>query len=1773
MQKKVLLPILLAGPVALPAFADINLDFPNVQDWTCPNTAFSESFKVGDSKTEVNAQVGTGIIYSQQISGYPAGSYKLVFSSISNAKVSIIINGETLEFEADESKVYPFTLGNNETFQIAVSAANAAQAFTFTGVNIVLEFDVEKAQDAVSAVLKDLRAYCPTIEKVNEEDTGEYFAQGDTLRKKRAELVDIYYDGASSEYMMVVYPDGSEISANDLYFLLENNQNNSEELLKIYSKYGYDQTPSYPVAYFKEILKNANQLEEDIKAENVAFANYQTNLTNYNGFKKYYEDLTTSIAAQQTQLDASKGKGLSEDLYNKYSGELSAISESVSTWWSTIKDAYTMPILENEGIWRGSKIDTEGYEETLAQLKEDLQELSENIGAADENWKIYYQVNFVDLPELRNAYDALVKYLEDVEGVKDYEDNFEDYVEKIGAQALEKYNEARDKIIPEIEGAVDYNEDNQCQTTIQAATEWLKNQLTETTETVEGQNEQMTAALEALSGYESSLEEIEDSIVVPDAYQDEWNKLVQAVNDAIGELKEYDEEHYKALELDTEAADYTKLTDAVEEALKNLQQYADDHDFAALKDIQDRLDEAWGQVQKDYPTFVKQLEEVKDDIQDAINKLNPTSESLDTEIEGIEGRIDDMLVDAKTLQDLQNSLNEAGDTINEKYDEWVQKKVSGDIDNLQAAIHDLDPASETFEEEVKNISDRIGQMLDAAKELAEASVGINAALTDAQEMIDGFNSLVSEKQIQSYVGYDKSVFKALNDYIKANQGGGNPAISDAITAISKYRDDFNQYQDLPGQDCLDKLRELLTQIEKDPNLSVDLTDAELEFEKGGTDINYTTVKGQIDAIDITGYAEYAGYDGIAKSLKEINSKLTEIKSNIGAPTNTIADYQKADDALADLLGAILTLKADIQKVVANKAAYDDQTAQLAKLENWLEKLQEYNNDYSLVPALDTFNEKIAELREELDALQEDIDGYYNDLESATEAETINKDIEEFDQSVLDTYKQCRDNNNAYNGQLTKSTNVNAEISGLIQTIDKMLEDMEEESSVTQLLNDWRTELQNLLTKSEDPLNWSAVNTKAFTYYGEGNSAEKNEEIIEYYEALSAAAQEISNKLNGETYQNAVNDANADMTHEWESTVTDMTNAYLEGITDFNWFFYIPGLTNEGWKDFVEEKGIEQSHKVLFQYYDRINDLNKTVVDWKAAQNAEQHVITSEEWKVYTDRAAEILSEINTLIESLVSGMNSAAVEYYDQLSSEVSKAIGEAETTLEAQGIPTSPYMDAINSDYQEAKDMYTTAMANTPDASQDSDVEGSQESVSPMDQVGGKMDEIANLLDSCLPPYKYQEWAQTQWGTEYEAAQGTISGLRDDIDEINKNGFVDDSYYKSQMEKFESIVKEIGELNETVKAINPLIDEFGGYSDKLEELLGQLETIKDNIQSNSDNNVAEQEAYKDFQTALTEKLYPGFDDLNAFALSLAGAANKTIGEEINGPVDPEPGQFGGIKGAIESLEAAVEEAKGNLLDWNPTVEELVEGILTSIESEYEKVAKAETSYLMNFYGTTVKEAFNNAYEYIEGLGENEKPAVPKGYESWTEYFNAMNKKINDFEAQLGDAGTWGFAYTYEGREKWGDDSVEMEQELCEIYVSLQSVWTDNPAEEVRNALDEQKDEIQSQLDEAVAALKGYEYLKVQDEEAYNKFAGKYADIQTALDKEAGSWASEEEGDWVVARDAFHQIALMFLGIDIENISAEAAQAEEAAKAEADKNAAVDNRYAELEQQYNDLLQ
>lgn len=1769
MQKKVLLPLLLAGPVAMPALADINYDFPSVTDWNSTGI-LPEGFIKAD--TQIDGLVGTGYIFSSAYTNFPGGKYQLKFSSVSNVQIAIsnteitTANASTLEYEPVENNVFEFTVVEGMPFYIAVTSINPAQPIQFTGLQLVLDFDAKEAIDATSGALdelyKSIEQLGLEINEVNPDDKGVLFPEGDLLRDKRQEWLDLYPNREELKNLPIVFENGAPTkTAFELYKLLSQTNLSDAQLAEYYQLYGYDEDPIYPVKYIQKQQEIVDNLIKAIEEENGKYQNYLTNQTNFGKLETDYKTVQDQI--NELTIYLNKAQGLTEEEIAKYTTALEKVQSDAADWWAGVEVAYPQPIegnTENSNTWRDSVIDFDTFEANLKAISDNVESLNQQITNADADYQVYYNVNFVLNPALKKAYNQLYGYLNDdvldKAGVENYEDNYNAWAEKILAEALSNYNAAVELLIPEVKGAVKYNkeyfngtdkEGTTLQKFVQETIDWLNSKYQTVPEYIKAENGLMSDALEDIADYTEEVSGLVKNTVVPDKFKPGWEKLVQEANDAIADFQKYldglyaqepefdDENGAYVPTINVEAPEYTADVQAIEDAIQALKNFIEKNKLADLNGVQDALKEAWDRI-GDMPEgeWVQgKMKDTKDEIQKAIDSLDPTSDDFQTELGNVEKSIKDLELAAGALSGLVGNIDQ--------YFEWIS----------------------------------------------------NFLIT--------FNNEVAKKTFKEYTSttYNQT-FQNMIDYLAkfAENEDGTAVDPDnvygqALAQWAVYRNDYDQVKSLEGDIVLQELEKFKGQIFGSSFLNTIANDI-LEFELGGTNINWNNVKAlwavglrQLQAIDTP--SDYPGYgdamntsDALAKQLEEIKGRIEAASTTASQPlyadlvkelNTNVTVFTTIDKELYNLIAQVVLFNNSVQNVIDNKKAYDDFQNQLATLSDWLQKLKQYNTEYTDEPAQETFADYI---KDNLDpayaALEKQIEDAYNGVTASSNKTALQKAVDDFDAQVLATYKWDKQNNQYHQSQVAEGISVGEYINGLISQIDDLLngysyEDEDGETvevegvagtTVGTLLEGWKETLESLLTTSNPPLNWTSVNDLVYNYYGEGQSYGKDgandEEIMGDYAALRQKAKEIADNLSGDAYHDAVVGANNTTTQSWEMEMSDLDDERLAGISLFNKYFSFPGLTNAGWRNFVENvyktgsgESIQVSHQPLFTFYKQIEDLNNEFNTWLTEQNKANHVITQAEYQEWLDKAEAISNLIDAEVTSMVSDMNDAGNRYYAELNGDVDAQIKTAEDILKEQGIPTSPYLDDINEwDGQAHKD-YAAASSAT-DA---------------LKQVGAMMNGIADLLDQCLQPspytgwdQAYQDWASQQWDAEYSEAQKTIQDYEQFIDSTACQD-ADADYRAEQMQQFESIVDKIEELNGTVKGVTEgLIDDFGNYSDQLDDLLKLLEKIKDNIQQNSDANVAEKAARDAWEKQLPA-MNEALDNLNDYALSLAGAAVKNIGDEINVR----------LKENIESLANLVNKSPGKLASLNITGR--YDNVMSEIEKGYQDVANAEFAYLMGQLYPMTQEAFNNANEFVSNKENADKlPAIPEGYETWTEYFDAMDALIEGYKADLGPAGTWGNEWTYDTRDTWRSESREKEKELSAIYVELSNIFNPEPGvvSTILDTLNKLADGVQSSLDSAKATLEGYEYISAEEKAALSQ---RYADIQTALEEEMGLWKGE--GSWIVAREAFHKIALEFLAFDVDDVAADAEEAEIKAKDAADKKAENDARYGELSEQLQSL--
>lgn len=1738
MQKKVLLPLLLAGPVALPAFADIDYGFPNVTGWTQAGISGSD-FNVDGTNNSISTTQAGGWVTSQKIA-LPQGKFKLSFDKATN--ISVYLNAEvnegkvtgTLIGSTETQEESPsglnceFTLDSAQEVTITIIGYNPAYAFSFQGqqLQIIVEASTPPytAKWAADQALNAL----PTL---NPYDRTPHFSTGNELEAKIQEFKTL------SEKNLYPISDDSSIYLgkvqNEINAVVKNTGDYTlEERLEIYNKYGLYETPNLVVQYYENLTTYfKNGLKEEIDAENAAYLQYTQNRSSYDYIKGLYDECMAQYNSLADYLQQSENN-LDPQQIENFTQRLAEIKKSIDDNWLDVEEAYPDPEDPdaNANIWR-NLIEFDGWRVYAdgGEIKNDLGQLQQDISNGNADWDMYYKVNFVLLPKLKTAYDQLYNYAysSTTTGISGYGDKYLDVYkslineimdnEKTGATPL--YNKVKTLLIPEVEGAVDWNTEHGNVTEIEAATTYFTNEYTYLSELVKNQNEAMTTALGKIADFNTALDKyLEDGkpMTVASQFQEEFDDQIEAIQKAIAALQVYVDGEYEKHNLNVNdtgvAGGYSVQVDVIQTLLDALKDYADSIQY--VSDLNKDLKDAWEEVEElDTPEFKvsKKFDDTRNALQNAIDALTPEDSDQDTVLQK---QIEKMVQDAEQM---------AG---------WY-------------------------------------------KEIAQAIEKGYTAMSAFQNLIE--NKMITNQFKHKYF---QNTYDAIQSYLKDEDSSYNQLLSN----VNKWKQDLADAiaPDVTGQTCHDMLAVLVTHLD---GITSGLESAELAFESDITrKYNYQNTFDYIIPIQFTvveddqpQYGQYydptivglPGYETAKAAAENLNNELNVIMKALPAENTTpdastiqglIKQYTDADEAMLNLLDDAYDAQQQIDQVKDNKAAYDQMMARLEDLQSQMNKLVQYNarmskdngRDFFVT---DVFPEMFEELAKLTAAIQDAYDANQANIKMGGD-DGLQAGLNDFQQDITNTYIWIDNNNTSHDSQVKTGTETEESIQDIINDIDNLLSSLADEGvtsgAAVDALNGWKKDLENLLETSEDPLNLEGVNSLVSNSYGTGKSFDNNEEIEADYAALMEAAEKIKDDFRDE-YPNKVKDANEATTNGWSQTVTDLTNDYLGGIQDYNYFYYNPGLTNPGWKAYVEENNILETHEALFNFYAEIQDLNTTVKEWIKTQNEDGHVITKDEWDYWMGQAESIQSNIEKAVSSFISDMNTAAVDYYAILSGKVNSAISEAKQILTGQGIPTS-YLDTVEGYVTTASGMYNTAV----------DYEGPAVAQT----VGGAMNEIANELDKALPPYDYQAWAEAQWEEEWGNYEDKYDDWQDALTDPEDPNYKDYQYAdpevrEEQMGIIDDLNQKANELNDKVaETTEGLIEDYGEYSDELDDIMNQIEQAMDAIKESSKYNKAEQDAQEQWAVQYID-LMETWNAMNEYARSLAGCATPSLGGPIYRIYDD-----------IEDLNTKV-TTSGDVTTWNPSLDSQVSTLENRIGGEYPEIATVETTYLKSLY-KDARVAFNNAKEYINSLNGENEPAIPvEGFDDWDAYFEYLQNVIGEFEGTLGTDNTiWSSKEIsfIDDMSAWKAKSIQMEKDLCDVIIPLESIYPEdsnyaqNPLPGLIANLEDLATQVSEALTSAQDALAGYQYLTSEQMEDYT---AEYAELKTQLEAEDGSW--ENEGDWLLARYEFHRIALQMLLDRVEYLADQAEMIEDNAGQMAQQQAQNQAAWDALSADFTDL--
>lgn len=1671
MQKKILLPLVMTVPAAMPALANIPLGFPEATTWEKSGVT-SEDW-INYTEKSVTCPVGTAYV-TVNLGTLPAGDYFFRFNSAKNIAVEVGETTYAVGTKGDGS--VPATGGISEPvshkggpLQIKIKAKDTSTGFSFQIKCVTLEVSMDRHNEVKIAYTK------AGLLVLNGVDAADEFSEAVELRLRKTNYFNKDVKEFNGRSMTDVLDDLEKMGENDVTVT---EISNKAEWLKLYEAYGLDKTQSTVLEYFNGMSAKVDEYNEAVKAENEVWARYNNNVAKRTTLLDEYTTLKTGADALKADVD----KFLVTDaaLKKTYLDNINSFITDLENYKISLDTAYPDPADYPDGANSRALRNEITFEDQTPALTQSLTEQQAAFEAFKKDYNAYYDINFVQLTNLQNAYEKYVAFLKGVKGVKDYEQVYDDLVIGVGegvsfenpaadsklgtANSLYKTTKSENKIEAVADASNGYEAKKAA---IQAVIDGWTTLTDEFTALITDQNTSMTECGKLISGWNDKVAEY-NKLTVPAHLQKQFDAKLKAVTDAINAYKTLVDEKYRAHVLDKTALDITDVTDALD---------AMDEFVAPMKNIQDLL-----------------------------AKLEA----------------------AKTEVEKNAEQNVAGDDENEKTVVNIGDRFRGTYNGLKNSIVNLTLDQANDPAITGPIEDEIKKYEADAKAYSDNLTAVNKIIADLETAYTGLGDFITAKIFDKFEADDNTELKAVKEKYAADWA------TDFDKAIKGYRNDLYQAAIAANdQDSFTRLVNLLAALQEATGdtgalATEDFDAAKAAFSLDGSNANMTFARRLVDAFETT-LAEHTAAtnpETLVTHADEISTD--EVKDaldavDIAAATGDVAKLAACDTAIKAALEKLQDLKDKFDELKENQDNYNALAADYDALLPELDKLIEYNNDNSLTPALEyyrddvigtvataeegTLGKQLADLKAELDKALQD-----TKIHTDTENGALQAKIDALEKAIADTRAAIEANNNNHNKQVDKEKEERAHALEVIGMIDET--GAADGSADLETMKNWKAELESIIDSDI-----AAENVVVTNAYGEGQSAAQNETIMGVYNDIHNRIQAIQDQLNGDTYKDAVKEANNNMTGSWDASYyQDLMNKWRKAIQDYNYYYY--DLKNKGWSDFVHED--IKRHYDQFASHADIDKLDAAFKDYLAEQNAKPHVITKKEWKGWTDQADAIADAIADRVQKLEEDANRLAKEYYAQQHTAASDAITEATAALSKAGVAPELPMAEANKHMADAEMLYGNAK---PDAEY------------PENVVGRGMNDIADELDKVIPSIDVQKACKAAWDDMFDRALKEIAGLKAIVNGEDAK-FCPEDVKAAWMTDFREKEATVNDLNIEVSGITAdLVEVYEDYAKSLDELVKAMQNDVDEILKSSALNKENKDIYDNFNNTWLPALQDSLKALEDFVNALGASGNMD-------------GTLNDIEGAIDALKNKVEANKESLLDQD--VKQEADNIQTSIDNAYQTAADAEISWLRGMLKTT-QTAFNDAM--VRGTGELNDRLAALG----------SDKTQAGIESEIHTIGDALLTFTYDAdkKDEFKTTARGYETDLCALYDLLQQTWTDSPAAAIRTALDELYSEIDGKITE------GQKALGECVEDVQTEFARQYEALKSALDAQKEAWDVPTPD--VIAREASYRRTLDDIKGKVEQLAIDVEAAQKAALEKAEKERVNAEKYTALKAEFDGL--
>lgn len=1366
-----------------------------------------------------------------------------------------------------------------------------------------------------------------------------------------------------------------------------------------------------------------------------------------NDIQAAIDELTTEVedynAAVEAENEAYQNKLVNEPKYEALIAEADKLVEDIATLLGEIED--NTEYVQNECLADAKALSEEinAYksliETTYADLYEKIEFESQAPllqGKLDALQQTYDEVNtdsqayeqfMADYSKLTEYKDKCLADIADFEGITPYETVYDELAATYEEQINKAYNDGIKTLTIKV-----------------------------------GEEEGAAAKLEANQTIIASIKaQIEAS----------FNEIDGIVTDQNDKYKA-DRDNYRALQGKL-TEEVTNPADPAIQALPESLRYAYTDVYGKA---QTALEELRNQLIADYKAHTLNSDEYNAAVANAEQAIETAKDWKDARLNpilNVQNALDDFkkhIADYSEEKDLPAQYD-----VYTKFEESVES-IQNTIDNMIAgASLPEDDENYLSDEQLKTSSDgllnTINEILTpAADDMIDALATAYNSIQDISEAIATLEAQVAAKQ--SVAGADLNKTTYTTNTVEP--------FKEQLVALNTA---FEDAWELPGQQCYEAAVALGKSIEED-NLLQQVEDAQLDFAKTRTQSNQTAVNKRFTDAQAAAakLATEAGYSTI--NFTKANEAKTEADDAVTAATD-VADYTEADTLLQDAIDALVPVETQIKLVSDNAKAYHEVLEPLeTKVQGVLDDLDAYFFGKATEQAAYDYysQEELGALIKRLEEAKAQDKKEYNALTAAKNQATL--------ETVLNTI--ITDANNlkeAFDANEAAHNNQNNVLQGVADLINQAIENVDNNNvdfiSDDELAQEYKDKAHDLLEQL------MGVDQQISDAYRNGESFEKNQELLDAIDAIKTSFNELMEEYGDEYHKAVVEENNKTVTDsDWDESIADAKDAYLQGVQAYNVYRF--NITNETYLNFPQVATTLDKYATLFQ---NTTELNKLISEMQLDlldKNSQNVLMTAEEMDAWVKKVNDLAESINDAISQMNLDMVQAADAFYAEREAEVKANLDQAERELVAAGITDPELLLAI---HKKAQDDYTDAVLRYQPYGNNVQVKGPE-------FAGTVMNGIADLFDAslaALTPEDLQKAGEAYWADEYAKVVEALDKLDKTITDSTA---ADLSVRQNAANVLTQEGQKLDNLNNTATADESILSHLQGYTDQLKDILKNVNDATAAVeasQSANTNLAALKDKYNNVEIPLFNSR---LKDLKAYVATLGGGQEPTAQQGIESVVT-----------AIKNLQNAVDVA--NVSTGETNVASADKAVRDAFISAYKAAKQAEKNYLNQLCDDLVV-YFQNAVDYADG----EIDITAK---------DAFNKQIVELRIRilglLVDTDNTTFA----------NSALTLEQDICDLIVEVEKWYP----EDVPTTLDTVNAELQEAYDAAEKALnEEKEKFDAYEDVVKEKYGEQLEAIETALNNAKESW--DNMGNLAIAQAPNLEATFAEVEKNIETLSPEA---------------------------------